>query len=207
MSKIYQPTALSHRVDFKKRSSRTRIAPMKQRNTKQAARIERVSADYSTWKIPGLAHEDRETLLIGKGALPWSRTLAVALVCGEAFHDHKPKKRGAARVLIATTRQNVAEELASIVVREGWLPLVRISVQLISFIDDELVEQAALSRTVKATDPEFVFAELPDSFAGDSISLALTQIRAALGDLNAPILCPVAINAATGNQISFAVEA
>jgi hypothetical protein len=205
MSRSYQRHKTLHVVRPVKRSARTHVRPMKQANSKQSNRHQRVDVIYSTWRIPLLAHEDRDTLIIGNDSLNWTRGLAVALACDEPFHDLKPIKRGAARVLIATTRPNVAEELAAISVREAWLPRIRIAVQFISFFDAELIEHAALGRAVKACDPEFVIAELPESLDGNSLSSALNQIRAALGDLNAPILCPVNQVRTSENQITFRV--
>lgn len=206
MSRSYQRHKTHNVVRTLKRSAHTFVRPMKQSNSKHSNRHQRVDVAYSTWRIPFLAHEDKDTLVIGKGSLDWTRTLAVALASDEAFHGLKPLKRGPISLLIATTHHGVGDALAAIVEREGWLPLKRISIQHVTLFDAELVEHAALARAAKACGPDLVIAELPDSIAGDSLSSALTQIRAALGDLNAPILCPRIQAQASENQIAFRVE-
>jgi hypothetical protein len=179
-------------VTRKKRSARTGLKPNISR-MKKLLRYERTDVVHSTWTIPGLAHEDKTTIITGEGGAAFLRTLAVALAAGEPLHGLKAATRGPKKVLIATNRDGVADSLVEAVNALGYVPGIRITIQSIAFHDDgELGDPSALARTAKMVDPTFLLLEGLEGFHGPLFARAHDGIRNALGDLSCPILAAMA---------------
>jgi hypothetical protein len=150
--------------------------------TKAHGIVARVDPAYSTWLVPPLLHGDRTTFVSSPSdyALPFCRRLAVAAAAGVPFGSVAIPRP--LRIVIATLRDDVPDDLAATVSATGWLPKKPVAVCRLHFRWDELDDGGELGRAVKATQPEMIVAEcgLP----------ALEVVRTRFGDSDAAILCP-----------------